>query len=99
MVSPLFVYVKAKVQERYGQPGSLELKIQKIELLELVKENIFSTMKLKLDANAINEELIATKIFEKIRGDEKSLTIQLPYLQVFLDKLYLDITHDEDDDY
>ena len=70
MVSPLFVYVKAKVQERYGQPGSLELKIQKIELLELVKENIFSTMKLKLDANAINEELIATieAIFNSSQG-------------------------------
>jgi DNA polymerase-3 subunit alpha len=70
MVSPLFVYVKAKVQERYGQPGSLELKIQKIELLELVKENIFSTMKLKLDANAINEELIANieAIFNSSQG-------------------------------
>jgi len=58
MVNSLFVYVKAKVQERYGQPGSLEIKIQKIELLENVKENIFSTMKLKLDVNAINEQLI-----------------------------------------
>lgn len=59
MVQGLFVYVKAKIQERYNQPGSLELKIQKIELLENVKENIFSTMKLKLDVNAVNEELIA----------------------------------------
>ena len=46
------------------------LKIQKIELLETVKENIFSTMKLKLDANAINEELIANieAIFNSSQG-------------------------------
>ena len=70
MVSPLFVYVKAKVQERYGQPGSLELKIQKIELLETVKESIFSTMKLKMDIAAINDELIANieSIFSTSQG-------------------------------
>ncbi|MDX1905981.1 MAG: ATP-binding protein [Bacteroidia bacterium] len=41
------------------------------------------------------EDAIAQGIFDKIRGDEKTLSIQLPYLQVFLDKLYLQITHDE----
>jgi hypothetical protein len=41
------------------------------------------------------EDAIAEGIFEKIRGDEKTLGIQLPYLQVFLDKLYVDITGDE----
>jgi len=40
-------------------------------------------------------DLIAEGIFEKIKGQEKTLTIQLPYLQVFLDKLYLQITGDE----
>jgi hypothetical protein len=41
------------------------------------------------------EDAIAEGIFEKIRGEEKTLSIQLPYLQVFLDKLYLQITQDE----
>jgi DNA polymerase-3 subunit alpha len=70
MVSSLFVYVKAKIQERYNQPGSLELKIQKIELLENVKENIFSSMKLKLDIDAINDELIENihSIFSASQG-------------------------------
>jgi len=58
MVKSLFVFVKAKVQERYGQPGSLEVKVQKIELLEQVKETIFSNMKLRVDINVINETLI-----------------------------------------
>ncbi len=70
MVQGLFVFVKAKIQERYGQPGSLEVKIQKIELLENVKENIFSTMKLKLDVNAVTEDLITNieKIFNASQG-------------------------------
>ncbi|MFN0214817.1 MAG: hypothetical protein ACKVT2_11225, partial [Saprospiraceae bacterium] len=41
------------------------------------------------------EDAIATGIFDKIKGKEKTLAIELPYLQVFLDKLYLQITGDE----
>ena len=41
------------------------------------------------------ENAIAETIFKKIKGKEKTLHIQLPYLQVFLDKLYLEITSDE----
>jgi hypothetical protein len=41
------------------------------------------------------EDALAEEIFDKIKGKEKSLTIQLPYLQVFLDKLYLKTTQDE----
>lgn len=37
----------------------------------------------------------AEGLFDKIRGSEKTLTVQLPYLQVFLDKLYLRLTGDE----
>jgi len=59
MVPNLFVYVKARIQERYNQPGSLELKIQKIELLENVKDNAFSTLKLKVDLEALNNEFIS----------------------------------------
>lgn len=39
---------------------------------------------------------ITEGIFERLKGDENTLTIQLPYLQVFLDKLYFNITKDED---
>jgi hypothetical protein len=38
---------------------------------------------------------VAEGIFEKIKGSKKSLTIQLPFLQVFLDKFYLKITGDK----
>ena len=41
------------------------------------------------------EDAIVDGIFRKIRGEEQTLAIQLPYLQVFLDKLYLHITGDE----
>lgn len=46
----------------------------------------------------IKDDEIATiteGIFNRLKGAKKSLTIQLPYLQVFLDKLYLEITNDE----
>ncbi|MEO5683296.1 MAG: hypothetical protein ABIQ88_11685 [Chitinophagaceae bacterium] len=38
---------------------------------------------------------ITQGIFERIRGRKKTLSIQLPYLQVFLDKLYVETTKDE----
>ncbi len=41
------------------------------------------------------EKAITEAIFDKIKGSDKTLTIQLPYLQVFLDKLYLHTTNDE----
>lgn len=41
------------------------------------------------------EASIAEQVFEKIKGDSKTLSIQLPYLQVFLDKFYLTIAQDE----
>lgn len=41
------------------------------------------------------ETAIIEGIFQKIKGKEQTLAIQLPYLQVFLDKLYLHITGDE----
>ncbi|HOZ87469.1 MAG TPA: DNA polymerase III subunit alpha, partial [Bacteroidia bacterium] len=58
MVQGLFVFVRARVQERYNQPGSLEIKLSKIELLETVKENAFSLIKLKVKLANVNEGLI-----------------------------------------
>lgn len=58
MVQGLFVFVKARVQERYNQPGSLEIKLSKIELLEQVKENAFSSIKLKVKLKSVNDEMI-----------------------------------------
>lgn len=58
MVQNLFVFIRARVQERFNQPGILELKITKIELLEEVKENAFSNLKLMVKAEALNNQLI-----------------------------------------
>lgn len=40
------------------------------------------------------EAAIGQGIFEKLKGREHTRTIELPYLQVFLDKLYLHISQD-----
>ena len=58
MVQNIFVYIKAKIQERYNQAGILEIKIQKIELLENVKENAFNTLKLKMKLEDVSDKLI-----------------------------------------
>lgn len=50
-----------------------------------------SNVRLKKDET----DQLAEGIFDKIKSKEKTLTIQLPYLQVFLDKFYLEITKDE----
>lgn len=39
--------------------------------------------------------VISQGIIDRIRGNKKTLFIQLPYLQVFLDKLYIETTKDE----
>jgi len=58
MVQGLFVFVKAKVQERYNQPGSLEIKINKIELLNDVKTNAFNLIRMKVKLGNVSEDLI-----------------------------------------
>jgi DNA polymerase III subunit alpha len=59
MVQGLFVFVKARVQERYNQPGNLEIKLSKIELLEEVKKSAFNMIRLKFRLGGLDESLIA----------------------------------------
>lgn len=65
--------------------------------LEKVKQVIIGAAELE-DSNIRikpgEADLVAEGIFEKIKSGKKSLTIQLPFLQVFLDKFYLKITGD-----
>jgi DNA polymerase-3 subunit alpha len=75
MVQGLFVYAKAKIQTRFNQQDSLEIKLQKIELLEDVKSNIFSSMKLKINVNEINEDLIS-KIENLFKSTEGKCSVE-----------------------
>jgi DNA polymerase-3 subunit alpha len=58
MVQGLFVFVKARVQERYNQPGSLEIKLSKIELLDEVKKNAFNMIRLRVKLDKLDEQLV-----------------------------------------
>lgn len=60
MVPNIFIYVKARIQDRYNQPGNLELKVIKIDLLENVKETIFNAIKIKLNIDSLNNDLISS---------------------------------------
>ena len=61
------------------------------DIMKGINNYPLSNVKIKED----ELEAITEEIFERIRGKKKTLTIQLPYLQVFLDKIYLETTHDE----
>ena len=66
--------------------------------LDKVKEVVLGVGALKngnVRLKSGEEQAIAAGIFEKIKEKEKTLSIELPYLQVFLDKLYMSITGDE----
>ncbi len=66
--------------------------------LEKVKQVIIGAASVEdsnISIKSGEEDSVAEAIFQKIKGDKKSLTIQLPFLQVFLDKLYLNITDDK----
>lgn len=58
MVQGIYVFVKARVQERYNQPGSLEIKIKSIELLESMKENSFNSIRVKISLRELDENLL-----------------------------------------
>jgi hypothetical protein len=61
------------------------------QILEGIDKNTQTNVKLQAE----EKSQITEAIFQKIQGEEKTLFIQLPYLQVFLDKLYRQITQDE----
>jgi DNA polymerase-3 subunit alpha len=75
MVNGLFVFVKAKVHERYNQPGSLEIKLSKIELLDEVKKSAFNQIKLKIKLQNLNDNLVVklNSLLNKHQG-KSSLT-------------------------
>lgn len=60
----------------------------------LLSINQFENSNVKLQTN--EEENIAETVFAKILGNEKSLTISLPYLQVYMDKLYIESGGDKE---
>lgn len=70
MVPQLFVFVKGRVQERYNQPGSLEFKVQKIELLDEIKQKAFSNLKVKIELSQLTDELITNleNLFKQYNG-------------------------------
>ncbi len=55
--------------------------------------NAYQDSLVKIKQDQIDD--ITDEIFERVKGEENSRTIQLPFLQVFLDKLYMNSTGDE----
>lgn len=67
--------------------------------LEKVREVIYNATALEhsvVQLQVEEKEVVTQQIFDIVKGKDKSRTIQLPYLQVFMDKLYLNITADRE---
>ncbi|MCB9272806.1 MAG: SUMF1/EgtB/PvdO family nonheme iron enzyme [Lewinellaceae bacterium] len=73
----------------------LRVEPMNLDKVKAVIQGIGSLPQSNVRLQAGEEAAVAEDVFNKIRGGEKSLTIQLPYLQVFLDKFYLYCTGDE----
>jgi DNA polymerase-3 subunit alpha len=58
LIEGLQVFVKAKVQTRFGQVGNFECKIQKIDLLSEMKDKTFSSIKLKVGTGDVSNDFI-----------------------------------------
>jgi len=52
------IFVRAKVQTRFGQAGNFECKIQKIDLLSEIKDKTFNSIKLKVGAGDVSNDFI-----------------------------------------
>ncbi|WP_343847934.1 ATP-binding protein, partial [Algoriphagus jejuensis] len=73
----------------------LRVEPMNLEKVKLVIKGAAAYETSNISIKAGEEDAVAEGIFHKIKGGKKSLTIQLPFLQVFLDKLYLTITRDK----
>lgn len=72
----------------------LRVEPMNLDKVENVIRNVGDKAESLVSLKAGEESEVAKAIFEKIRG-KNAHTIELPYLQVFLDKFYLHITGDE----
>jgi DNA polymerase-3 subunit alpha len=58
LVNELALHVRAKVVERYMQPGNFEIKIQRMQLLSEIKEREFKSVKLKIEVKYLNADML-----------------------------------------
>jgi len=73
----------------------LRVEPMNLERVKTVLLGVSSQPDSNVHLEAGHEAAITEGIFEKIRGQDKTLHIPLPYLQVFLDKFYLSVAGDE----
>jgi hypothetical protein len=72
----------------------LRVEPMNIDKVQQVISGVTSFENTNIHVNKEDLEAVTNGIFEKLKA-RNQLTIQLPYLQVFLDKFYLSITSDE----
>jgi DNA polymerase-3 subunit alpha len=69
-----YLFIKGRVDARWGKEDDLEFKISSVEMLTEVREKYFKTIKLELNLDTINDNLVSN-IYEKIKGNAGSVAV------------------------
>lgn len=72
----------------------LRIEPMNLEKVQTVVKNIGRLPQSNVQLKHGEEDTISESIFNKLKTRENTRTIELPYLQVFLDKLYMQIAND-----
>lgn len=68
----LFLYIRGKIQSKWGRDGDFEFKPVSIELLSEIRDKLFKEVKVKVDARLVNsnfiEDLQKVMLKDKNRG-------------------------------
>jgi DNA polymerase III subunit alpha len=69
-----YLYLKGRVENRWGKEDDFEFKITAIEMLPEVREKYIKNISVELDVDAINDGLVNT-IFEHIKGNSGTASL------------------------
>ncbi len=71
METGFFLYVRGKVQERYNQSGSMEYKINNIQLLSELREKMIRNITIHVQLSELSEKFVG-KLMEAVKENSKS---------------------------
>ncbi len=69
-----YLYLKGRVENRWGKEDDFEFKISSIEMLPEVREKYIKNISVELDVDAINDRLVNT-IFEHIKSNSGTASL------------------------
>lgn len=69
-----YLYIKGRVENRWGKEDDFEFKISSIEMLTDVREKYIKTISIEVDLERLDDKFI-TLIYDKIKGNDGSASL------------------------